>query len=89
MIINGVRLTAVDLSIGAPQGSVLGSLLFLVSVIPLRSVIERHPGVRQRGYADDRQLYTQFHLLDQDSYRQALQQLEMFVEEARVWMLTS
>ena len=89
VIINGVRSTTVDLSIGVPQGSVLGPLLFLVYVIPLRSVIERHPGVRHHDYADDRQLYTQFHLRGQDSYKQVLQQLEMCVEEARVWMLTN
>ena len=61
MIINGVRSTTVDLSIGGPQGSALGPLLFLVYVTPLRSVIEGHPRVRHHGYADDRQLYTQFH----------------------------
>ena len=47
------------------------------------------PGVRHHGYADDRQLYAQFHLRDQDSYRQALQSLERCVAEARVWMLTN
>ena len=89
VIINGVRSTTVDLSIGVPQGSVLGPLLFLVYVIPLRSVIERHPGVRHHGYADDRQLYTQFNLRDVDSYRHALQRLEMCVEEVRVWLLSN
>ena len=71
VIINGVRSTTVDLSTGVPQGSVLGPLLFLVYVIPLRSVIGRHPGVHHHGYADDRQLYTQFNLRDVDSYRHA------------------
>ena len=58
-----------------------GPPLFLVYVIPLRSVIKHHPEVRHHGYADDRQLYTQFYLRDQDSYRHALQRLEMCVEE--------
>ena len=89
VIINGVRSTTVDLSTGVPQGSVLGPLLFLVYVIPLRSVIGRHPGVHHHGYADDRQLYTQFNLRDVDSYRHALQRLEMCVEEVRVWLLTN
>jgi len=89
VIINGVRSTTVDLSIGVPQGSVLGPLLFLVYIIPLRSVIERHPEICHHGYADDRQLYTHFRLRDQDSYRQALQRLEKCVEEVRVWMLTN
>ena len=50
VIINGVQSTTVDLSIGVPQGLVLGPLLFLVYVIPLRSVIGHHPGVRHHGY---------------------------------------
>ena len=58
-------------------------------VIPLLSVIERHPEVRHHGYADDHQLYTQFNLRGQDSYRDALQRLEMSVEEVRVWLLTN
>ena len=89
VIINGVRSTTVDLSTGVPQGSVLGPLLFLVYVIPLRSVIRRHLGVHHHGYADDHQLYTQFNLRDVDSYRHALQWLEMCVEEVRVWLLTN
>ena len=67
VIINGVRSTTVDLSIGVPQGSVLGPLLFLVYVIPLRSAIRHHPGVLHHGYADDHQLYTQFNQRDVDS----------------------
>ena len=58
VIINGVRSTTVDLSIGVPQGSVLGPLLLLTHVSLLRSVIQRHPEVRHHGYADDRHLYT-------------------------------
>ena len=84
VIISGVRSTIVDLSIGVLQGCVLGPLLFLVYVIPLLSVIEHHPEVRCHSYADDCQLYTQFYLRDQGSYRHALQRLEMCVEEDRV-----
>ena len=89
VIINGVQSTTADLSIGVPQGSVLGPLLFLVYVIPLRSVIERHPEARHHSYANDRELYIQFYPQDQDSHRHALQRLEMCVEEDRVWLLTN
>ena len=89
VIINGVQSTTVDLSIGVSQGLVLDPLLFLVYVISLHSVIEHHPEVRHHSYADDRQLYIQFYLLDQDSYRHALQWLAMCVEEDRVWLLTN
>ena len=58
-------------------------------VILLRSVIGRHPGVCHHGYADDHQLYTQFNLRDVDSYRHALQRLEMCVKEDCSWPRTT
>ena len=57
--INDTKSSVRDLTVGVPQGSVLGPILYLLYTAPLAEIIRSH-GVDYHFYSDDTQLYISF-----------------------------
>ena len=60
------------LSVGVPQGSVLGPVLFLMHKSPLQDVIESY-NINYHLYADDSQLYVAFKTNDASSIKNRIE----------------
>jgi hypothetical protein len=83
--INDACSQSCDLSVGVPQGSVLGPLLFLCYILPLQRIIERH-GILRHGYADDSQLYCPLTVGDAANTQQEVRRMERCIDDIRSWM---
>ena len=57
--INDIKSSVRDLTVGVPQGSVVGPTLYLLCTTPLAEIIRSH-GLDYHLYADDTQLYISF-----------------------------
>ena len=71
-----------ELTVGIPQGSVMGPVLYLLSTTPLADVIRSH-GLDYHMYADDNQLYLSFVTQDVD---QAKSKIEECMTSICKWM---
>ncbi len=85
VVIDGVASDPVILSTGVPQGSVLGPLLFLIYILPLGNIIEKH-GISRHGYADDTQLYIRFSPKESDGLQKATAKLESCITDVKAWL---
>lgn len=82
IVIDGTPSDKVDLHYGFPQGSCVGPFGFKLYTKQLTNIARKH-GIEIHLYADDTQLYTSF---KPEESEQALDSLEMCIEEIRIWM---
>ena len=82
IVVNGTPSDKVDLHYGFPQGSCVGPFGFKLYTKQLTNIARKH-GIEIHLYADDTQLYTS---IKPEESEQALDSLEMCIEEICVWM---
>ena len=76
---------AVRLSMGVPQGSVLGPFLFTLFTTPLGDIC-KHYDLDFHLYADDTQLYASFIMSSEESRDSCMIKINSCVAEISKWM---
>ena len=77
--------SAVPLSCGVPQGSILVPILFTLYTTPLRKICNKH-AVTYHLYADDQQLYLAFKPSNAGAKEQCIKQLQGCIADIHKWM---
>ena len=86
ILIDGSLSMNFELSCGVPQGSCLGSLLFVLYASKIFQIVDKHlPGIH--CYADDSQLYLSFCPNASVNQDIALARMESYIDDFRNWML--
>ena len=75
----------IGISMGVPQGSVLGPLLFMLFTTPLGDIC-RHYNQEFHLYADDTQLYASFIASSDESRESCMLKIDSCVAEVSKWM---
>ncbi len=76
--------TAMRLTCGVPQGSVLGARMYTLYTRQLSDIIVRHQ-LNYHSYADDTQIYVECDD-NTDAHRTAISQISACIEDICVWM---
>ena len=86
ILIDGSLSMNFELSCGVPQGSCLGSLLFVLYASKIFQIVDKHlPGIH--CYADDSQLYLSFCPNASVNQDVALARMESCIDDICNWML--
>ena len=81
-----VQAVGCESSLGGPQGSVLGLLLYLVYTSAIAKIIKHH-GLQFHLYADDSQLYVSFKTDSNQELLTAKSKVELCVRDIDTWMV--
>ena len=84
VVIDECESELVSMTHGFPQGSVLGPLLFLIYISPLKYIIKSFPNIQYFIYADDIQLLSKIPYHYQSSINN---ELSLCADSINVWLL--
>ena len=85
VVLGDANSSAVPLSCGVPEGSILGSVLFTLYTTPLRKICNKH-AVTYHLYADNQQLYLAFKPSNAGAKEQCIKQLQRCISDIHKWM---